>query len=57
MSLTEVAEEVFNRCAVSNEAEVGKDDKNYTITFNYEFLEDFSEEDETVTRLARAFTR
>ena len=52
---TDVAEEVFNRCAISNEDEFGKDDPNYKITMNYEFLEDFREP--KPGRLTRAFTR
>lgn len=58
--IIEVAEVVFNRCAVSNGDEVNKDDSNYTITFNYEFLEDFAEKrpnDGRGTILSRAFTR
>ena len=40
----DVAEEVFNRCCVGNETKDGKigvDSKDYRLTFNYEFLEDF----------------
>ena len=53
----DVAEEVFKRCAVSNEDEVGKDDPNYTITFNYEFLEDFTDDRKGGNILTRTFTR
>lgn len=36
-----MAEEVFNRCLSTNEEVVGsKEDKNFEVTFNYEFLED-----------------
>lgn len=40
----DVAEKVFNRCSVGNESKDGKirlDSKEYILTFNYEFLEDF----------------
>lgn len=43
----DVAEEVFNRCSVGNESKDGKiglDSKDYMLTFNYEFLEDFQDE-------------
>ena len=46
---------MFNRCAISNEDEFGKDDPNYKITMNYEFLEDFREP--KPGRLTRVFTR
>ena len=54
--MLDVAEEVFKRCAVSNEDEVNKDDMDFTITFNYEFLEDFVDEETIGGRLTRALT-
>ena len=45
-SMIGVAIEVFNRCCVGNETKDGKirtDSNEYTLTFNYEFLEDFQE--------------
>jgi len=53
-----VAEVVFNRCSVGNETKDGKirvDSKDYILTFNYEFLEDFRDEKENVC--ARVFKR
>ena len=44
---TEVAEEVFNRCSITNETKdgrIGPDSKDYRVNFNYEFLEDFRDE-------------
>lgn len=41
-----VAEQVFNQCSVSNETKDGKiwhDSKEYAITFDYEFIEDFQD--------------
>ena len=46
-----MAEEVFNRCSVGNETKDGKirlDSKEYQLTFNYEFLEDFQDEKENI---------
>lgn len=43
---TDVAEQVFNRCTLSNETKDGKirhDSKDYNITFDYEFIEDFQD--------------
>ena len=54
---TEVAEEVFNRCTFTNATKDGQirpDSKEYRVTFNYEFLEDFQDPE---SKLARAFTR
>lgn len=51
----DVAKVVFNRCAVANDDQVSKDNVNYQITFNYEFLEDFREIEHEL--LKRAFTR
>ena len=47
--LTDVAKEVFDRCAVTNEGErltrdgerITREDENFLITLDYEFLEDF----------------
>ena len=42
----DVAEQVFNQCSISNETKDGKiwrDSKDYTITFDYEFIEDFQD--------------
>ena len=41
-----MATQVFNQCSVSNEKKDGKirhDSKEYTVTFNYEFIEDFQD--------------
>lgn len=43
----EVAEEVFNRCSITNETKDGRvrpDSKDFQVVFNYEFLEDFVDE-------------
>ena len=54
---TELAKEVFNRCAVANDKEASKDSVGYQIAFNYEFLEDFREVDHIGRGIRRAFTR
>ena len=41
---------VFNLCSEGNDTKDGKirpDSKDYQVTFNYEFLEDFRDEEET----------
>lgn len=45
---------MFNRCSTTNEDTVSADSPDYTITFNYEFLEDFRE---PAARQRRKFTR
>lgn len=58
MQYIDVAEEVFNRCSVGNETKDGKiriDSKEYKLTFNYEFLEDFQDETENIC--SRAFKK
>ena len=42
MTTTEVAELVLKKCTVSNakDRNVQSDSKDYTVTFNYEFIED-----------------
>lgn len=58
--ILEVAEEVFNRCLVGNDSRDGKirlDSKDYKLTFNYEFLEDFQDRKEDVcSRFFRMLT-
>lgn len=55
--LAEVAEVVFNLCSVGNDTKDGKirpDSKEYEVTFNYEFLEDFRDTNEDFfTRLTK----
>ncbi len=55
--LLDVAEEVFNRCSIGNETKDGKtrvDSRDYMLTFNYEFLEDFQDEEKNIcTRFFR----
>jgi hypothetical protein len=49
--LSDVAEVVLNRCMVSNETKDGKirrDTDEYTITFDYEFVEDFQDASESI---------
>ncbi len=53
---TDVAEEVFNRCTSTNASKDGKvrpDSLEYSITFNYEFLEDFQEAETRTAKLRR----
>ncbi|CAI8048714.1 Transient receptor potential cation channel subfamily A member 1 homolog [Geodia barretti] len=58
--MPEVAEEVFNRCTVTNATKDGKirpDSREYRVLFNYEFLEDFQDRETAAHRLARRLTR
>ena len=58
--MPEVAEEVFNKCTVTNATKDGKirpDSKEYRVLFNYEFLEDFRDAESAAHRLARHISR
>lgn len=47
----DVAREVFNRCSEGNDTKDGAilpDSKDYNVTFNYEFLEDFRDDEDDV---------
>ena len=47
---------MFTRCVTTNEKDgVSKDDKNFKVTFNYEFLED--DRDPKHYLLGRSFTK
>ena len=37
-----VAEEILNKCTVNDPQYQNPDDENYTVAFNYEFIEDTS---------------
>lgn len=37
-----VAEDILNKCTVNNPQYPNPDDENYTVAFNYEFIEDTS---------------
>ena len=58
---SEVAEEVFNRCSEANDTTDGRirpDSKEYTVTFSYEFLEDFRDKKEDFcTRIFNTLTK
>ena len=43
INFSDVAELVFNRCTVSNETKDRHDTQGYSITFEYEFIEDFQD--------------
>ena len=52
-----VAEEVFDRCTTTNatsDGQIRPDIKEYRVTFNYEFLEDFRDPESRAKRLKRA---
>lgn len=40
MSITGAAEEVLNNCTVSDPDHPSIDDEQYSVIFNYEFIED-----------------
>ena len=55
-----MAEEVFNRCSTTNATSDGKirpDSKEYEVTFDYEFLEDYQDPVSRGTKLRRALTK
>ncbi len=39
-----VAEDILNKCTVNDPQYPNPDDENYTVAFNYEFIEDTSVE-------------
>lgn len=39
-SLTDVAEEILNKCTVNDPEYTNPDDLDYCVAFNYEFIED-----------------
>ena len=41
----EIAEEILNRCTVNNPKIQNFDDHDYTVVFNYEFIEDARDND------------
>ena len=43
MCLTDVAEEILNKCMVANPEYKNLDDEEYSVIFNYEFIEDFND--------------
>lgn len=43
-SIIAVAEDVLNKCTVNDPQYPNPDDENYTVAFNYEFIEDTSVE-------------
>ena len=48
----EVATVVLNRCITDNKSkDCTEKDEDYTVTYNYEFLEDYQEEDELIAAL------
>ena len=48
-----VAEDVLNKCTVNDPQYPNPDDENYTVAFNYEFIEDTSIE---VNRYGKKFS-
>ena len=49
MHIVEVATVVLNRCITDNKSkDCTEKDDDYTVTYNYEFLEDYQEKDELI---------
>lgn len=57
-TLSAVAEEVFNRCTMTNSSNtIHPDSPEYRVIFNYEFIEDLRDKDSRTRSLHRAVTR
>ena len=44
MNLTDVAEEILNKCTVNDPQYQNPDDSAYSVVFNYEFIEDIRDD-------------
>ena len=50
-TFADVAEEILNKCTVSDPRYKNPDDEFYSVVFNYEFVEDARDDEEGYVRL------